>query len=45
MTRECVHGNPKCEKCQAELAAMCALAAGVLIGLMIGFFIWRVAFP
>lgn len=42
MSKNCVHGNPKCEKCQAEWIAILMMAFGAFLGLALGFILWGI---
>lgn len=42
MSKNCEHGNPKCESCQAERMAILMMAFGALLGLVLGFMLWGI---
>lgn len=42
MRKNCEHGNPKCERCQAERITILMMAFGALLGLAMGFILWGI---
>jgi len=42
MSKNCEHGNPKCESCRAERFAILMMVFGALLGLALGFLLWGI---